>query len=42
MVTIMIGGSAEKLLSKVPLSKNTISHRIEHIAEDLNDHLIEK
>lgn len=42
MVNIMIGESAEKLLSKVLLSNNPISHRIWHIAEDLNDQLIEK
>jgi hypothetical protein len=42
MVTIMVGGSAKKLLSKVPLSNSTISHRIQHIAEDLNDQLSEK
>jgi hypothetical protein len=40
MVNIMIGEFAGKLLSKVPLSNNTISHRIEHIAEDFNDQLI--
>jgi hypothetical protein len=42
MVNIMIGESAQKLLSKVPLSNNTISRRIQHIAEDHNDQLIEK
>jgi hypothetical protein len=42
MVNIMIGESTGKPLSKVPLSNNTISRRIEHIAEDLNDQLIEK
>jgi hypothetical protein len=42
MVNIMIVESAGKLLSKVPLSNNTISRRIQHIAEDLNDQLIEK
>jgi predicted transcriptional regulator len=42
MVNIMITESARKLLSKVPLSNNTISRRIQHIAEDLNDQLIEK
>ena len=42
LVNIMIGVSAGKLLSKVPLSNNTISRRIKHIAEDLNDQLIEK
>jgi hypothetical protein len=41
-MNIMIGESAGKLLSKVPLSHNTISHRIQHIAEDLNDQLTEK
>jgi hypothetical protein len=42
MVNVIIGESAAKLLSKVPLSINTISRRIQHIAEDLNDKLIEK
>ncbi|XP_075048007.1 zinc finger BED domain-containing protein 5-like [Mixophyes fleayi] len=42
MVTIMVGESAGKLLSKVPLSNNTMSRRIQHMAEDLNDQLIEK
>jgi hypothetical protein len=42
MVNIMISESAGKLLSKVPLSNNTISRRIQHIAEDLTDELIEK
>jgi hypothetical protein len=42
MVNIMIGESAGKLFSKVPSSNNTISRRIQHIAEDLNDQLIEK
>jgi hypothetical protein len=42
MVNIMISESAGELLSKVPLSNNTISHRIQHIADDLNDQLIEK
>jgi hypothetical protein len=42
MVNIMISESAGKLLSKVPLSNNTISRRIQHIAEDLNDQLFEK
>jgi hypothetical protein len=37
MVNIMIGESAGKLLSKVPLSNNTISRRRQHIAEELND-----
>jgi hypothetical protein len=42
MVNIMIGKTAWKLLSKVPLSNNTISRRKQHIAEDLNDQLIEE
>jgi hypothetical protein len=42
MVNIMIGKSAGKLLSKVPLSNNTIRHRIQHIAEELSDQLIGK
>jgi hypothetical protein len=42
MVNIMISESAGKLVSKVLLSNNTISPRIQHIAEDLNDQLIEK
>jgi hypothetical protein len=42
MVNITIGESAGKLLSKVPLSNNTISRSIQHKAEDLNDQLIEK
>lgn len=42
MVNIMIGESAGKLLSKVPLSNDTIRRRIQHIAEDLNEHLIDK
>jgi hypothetical protein len=37
MVNIMITESARKLLSKVPLSNNTISRRLQHTAEDLND-----
>jgi hypothetical protein len=42
MVNIVIGESAGKLLSKGPLSKNTISRKVQHIAEDLNNQLIEK
>jgi hypothetical protein len=42
MVNMMIGESAGKLLSKAPLSNNTISCRIQHIVEDLNDQLIVK
>jgi hypothetical protein len=42
MVNIMISESAGKLLSKAPLCNNTMSRRIQHIAEDRNDQLIEK
>ncbi|XP_076359165.1 protein FAM200A-like [Tachypleus tridentatus] len=42
MVNIMVGDSAGRLLSKVPLSNNIISRRIQHTAKDLNDQLIEK
>jgi hypothetical protein len=42
MVNIMIGESVGKLLSKVPLSNNTISRIIQHIVKDLSDQLIEK
>jgi hypothetical protein len=41
-VNSMISESAGKLLLKVPFSNNTISHRIQHIMEDLNNQLIEK
>lgn len=39
---IVISESADKLFPKVLLFNNTISHRIQHIVEDLNDQLIEK
>jgi hypothetical protein len=42
MVNIMIGESAGKRLSKVPLSNNTINRRMQHIAEDLSDQWTEK
>jgi predicted RNase H-like nuclease len=42
MVNIVIGESGGKLLSKGPFSNNTVSRRIQHKAEDLNDQLIEK
>lgn len=42
MVNIMVGKSVGQLISKVLLSNDTISRRIHHIAEDLNDQLIEK
>jgi hypothetical protein len=41
-VNITIGESAGKLLSKVSLSNSTICRRIQQIAGDLNDQLIEK
>jgi hypothetical protein len=39
MVNIMIGESAGKLLSKAPLSNNTISRRIQHIEVYLTQNL---
>ncbi|XP_076347983.1 protein FAM200A-like [Tachypleus tridentatus] len=39
MVNIMVGESAERLFSKMPLPNNTISRRIQHMAEDLNNQL---
>lgn len=42
MVNIMIGEFARKLLSKMPLSNNTISYRIQLMVEDLNGQLIKK
>jgi len=42
VVNIVVGESAGKLLSKVPLSNNTVSRRIHHMAEDFNEQLIEK
>ncbi len=42
MANIMIGENAGKLLSNIPLSNNTINRRIQHMAQDLNDQLIEK
>uniref|UniRef100_A0A834RDR4 Zinc finger BED domain-containing protein 5 n=1 Tax=Sarcoptes scabiei TaxID=52283 RepID=A0A834RDR4_SARSC len=42
LVSIMIGEEEAKLLSKVPLSKDTIGRRIQHMGENLNTQLIEK
>lgn len=42
MMNIMIGEPAGKLLTKVSLSNNTVSRKIHHTADDLNDQLIEK
>jgi hypothetical protein len=42
MVNIMIGEFGGRLLSKMHFSNNSISRRIQHIAENLNDQLIEK
>jgi len=38
----MVGEYAGRLLSKLPLSKNTISHRIQRIAEGINDQVFTK
>ncbi|GJQ69827.1 hypothetical protein Trydic_g22378 [Trypoxylus dichotomus] len=38
----MLGELAGKLISKIPLSNNTNNRKIHHIAQDLNDQLIEK
>jgi len=37
MANVLFGESAGRLLSKVPLSNNTISRTIQLMAEDLND-----
>jgi hypothetical protein len=42
MVNITIGEYAGKLFAKVLFSNNTISCRIQHVAEDVNDQLTEK
>jgi len=35
VVNIMVGESAGRLPSEVPLSSNTLNHRIQHMAKDL-------
>lgn len=42
ILNIMIGESAGKLFSKVPLFINTVSLRIHRIADDINDQLIKR
>ncbi|XP_076325414.1 protein FAM200C-like [Tachypleus tridentatus] len=42
IVSIMVGESSKRLISKLPFCNNTISRRIQHMAEDLNDQLIQK
>ncbi|XP_076347929.1 protein FAM200A-like [Tachypleus tridentatus] len=42
MVSIMVGESAGRLLTEMPLSNNIISSRIQHMAKDLNDELTDK
>lgn len=42
MVNVMAGESAWQLISKIPLSNNTISRRIHFIVENVDLQLIEK
>jgi len=41
-VNIVFGESAGRQPAKLPLSKNTINHRIQRVAEDLNNQLFTK
>jgi len=42
MVNIMVGETAGRLLSKLPVSNNNISPLFQRMTEDVNDQLITK
>lgn len=42
VVNVMVGESVGRLPSEVPLSNSTLACRIQHMAESLNNHLIDK